>query len=158
MKIKLPNDRRLKIYCKLDSKDIFEVGNEDEINMKNNNKRASDNRLSTIIPKPGAPSTRKKNTDQQRDSSVESNGSSRSPVRHNPYPNSAGQSSNNNNNIQNNIIDNDGNNNNNTRNNINNNNTQNNINDNDENNNNSNNAQINNKDYECLYQLKLLYF
>jgi hypothetical protein len=122
--------------------------------MKNNNKRASDNRLSTIIPKPGAPSTRKKNTDQQRDSSVESNGSSRSPVRHNPYPNSAGQSSNNNNNIQNNIIDNDGNNNNNTRNNINNNNTQNNINDNDENNNNSNNAQINNKDYQLEIELE----
>ena len=57
--------------------------------MKKNNKRPNDNRLSTIISKPSAPSTRNKNTAQLRESSAESNGSSRSPVRHNPYANSA---------------------------------------------------------------------
>jgi len=62
--------------------------------MRNNNKRQNDNRLSTIISKPSAPSTRKKNIAQERESSADSNGSSRSPIRYNPYGNLAGQSSN----------------------------------------------------------------
>jgi len=142
LKVKLPNDRRIKIHCSLDSKEIFEIGNENEINMNKNKKRQNSNRLSTLIEKPPAPSRRIINSGRLRENSSDSNGSERSPPRYNPFNSRlGGQSStsqnennnnNNNNNTQDNIDDKNENNNNNNNNNINgNNNTQNNNNNND---------------------------
>ena len=82
--MKIPNDRRSKWHCSLDSKEVFQDNGQNEsVKLNNSKKRTALNRLSTVVDKPGAPATRRNNKSKERNSSVDSNGSDREPVHFN---------------------------------------------------------------------------
>ncbi len=155
--MKIPNDRRSKWHCILDSKEIFQDNGQNESDKLNNSKkRTATNRLSTVIDKPSAPATRRNNKSKERNSSVESNGSVREPVHFNYYPNTRGQSSKDNNQNNNfNNINNNNNDNNESNQIINNNNNNNESNQNNNNNNNNNNNEPSDNSNNNAYKLDI---